>query len=304
MSKLRFGLALGGGGARGFAHIGVLNRLEEMGLQPDIITGASMGSMVGAVYTRTRNAEATFEILDGMVQSDEFRSLGLHLINVKRRGGASFWHQVSSAIQDRIVINLAQMKKGLVSSEKLEAAVKVAINEDIWSNDGMELGIVATDLHSGEDVYFTEGSMVEAVMASIAIPGFLPPVEIGGRTLVDGGVSQQVPIRMAKEMGADFVLAVDVGQDVEPVTELDNAMSIMSQSEAIKSCHYRDMLNREADVLLDLKMPGVHWSAYDRREEFVKMGEDAFSNFQVTLKDAMYLKKHPRLGRLRNFMSL
>ena len=303
MPKPRFGLALGGGGARGFAHIGVLKRLEEVGVKPDIITGTSMGSLVGAVYTRTGDAQATYEILEGMVMSEEFQKLGLHLINVNRRGGESFWHQVSSAIQDRIVINIAQSKKGLVPSDKLEDAVKMAISDDVWSRDGMELGIVATDLYSGEDVYFTEGSLVDAVMASIALPGFLPPMEIGGRTLVDGGASQQVPIRMAREMGADFVLAIDVGQDVEPVTGLDNAMSIMSQSENIRSCHYRDMLNREADLLLDMEMPGVHWSAYDQRDEFVRMGEAAFDKYQVTFEHAWYQKNHPTWGRLRNFFS-
>lgn len=300
MAKPRFGIALGGGGARGFAHIGVLKRLEELGYKPDFVTGASMGSLVGAVYTRTGSADATYEILDAMVTSEEFKNLGLHLINVKKRGGDSFWHQVSSFMKDRIVINLAQVKKGLVSIEKVEDAVRVAITDDIWSNGEMQLGIVATDLYNGEDVYFTEGSLAHAVMASIAIPGFLPPVEIGGRHLVDGGVSQQIPIRMAKEMGADFVFGVDVGQDVEPVTELDNAMAIMSQSENIRSCHYRDMLNREADVLLDMEMPGVHWSAYDQREEFVRIGEASFNKLQVTFEQAWYQREHPIMGRIRN----
>ena len=303
MPKPRFGLALGGGGARGFAHIGVLKRLEEEGLQPDIITGASMGALVGGVYTRTRSANKSYEIIVKMVESEEFQHLGLHLINVKRRGGESFWHQVSSAIQDRIVINLAQMKKGLVASDKIESAMRLAVTEDIWTNKGLQLGIVATDLYTGEDVYFTEGSIIDAIMASTAIPGFLPPYELEGRTLVDGGVSQQVPIRMAREMGADFVLAVDVGQDVDPVTELDNAMAIMSQSENIRSCHYRDMLNRESDVLLDMEMPGVHWSAYDRHEEFVQVGVDSFNKYQVTLTDAWHLKKHPLWGKLRNLLS-
>ena len=127
MSRPQFGLALGGGGARGFAHVGVLKRLEELGIQPDIVTGASMGALVAAVYTKTRNADLTHEILDKMVISDEFQKLGLHLINVNRRGGESFWHQVSSAIQDRIVINLAHSKTGLVSTDRIREALEVAI---------------------------------------------------------------------------------------------------------------------------------------------------------------------------------
>ncbi|MCF7823990.1 MAG: patatin-like phospholipase family protein [Candidatus Marinimicrobia bacterium] len=300
MAKPKFGLALGGGGARGFAHIGVLRRLEQMGIRPDIITGASMGALVAAVYIKEITVDATYNELNKMVESEAFKNLGLHLLNVKGRVGESFWHQVASAIQDRIVINLAQSKLGLVREEKIREALEVVIQENVWSNPNAALGIVATDLYNGEDVYFTEGSLLNAVMASIAIPGFLPPVIVGGRTLVDGGVSQQVPIRMAREMGADFVLAVDVGQDIAPLTDMDNAMAIMSQSENIRSCHYRDMLNREADVLLKPEMPGVHWSAYNQREMFVNLGEQAFDEHVVTFNRSWYQKRHPLMGRIKD----
>lgn len=300
MSRPRFGLALGGGGARGFAHIGVLQRLEELGIRPDIITGASMGALVAAVHVRTGSTANTLDELIQLTESEAFKKLGMHLINVKGRGGESFWHQVSTAIQDRIVINLAHSKTGLVRPDRVQEALEVAITEDIWSNSGLNLGIVATDLYTGEDVYFTEGDLLSAVMASTAIPGFLPPYKIGDRTLVDGGVSQQVPIRMAREMGADFVLAVDVGQDITPITEMDNAMAIMSQSENIRSCHYRDMLNREADVLLLPEMPGVHWSAYDQSENFVDLGRQAFDAQQVTFEKAWYQTRHPWLGRIKS----
>ncbi len=303
MSSPRFGLALGGGGARGFAHIGVLQRLEEKGIRPDIITGSSMGALIAATYIKTGSAEATWVELDAMTKGEEFRKLGMHLINVNARGGESFWHQVSSAIQDRIVINLAHSKPGLVRPERIKDALKVVITQDSWFNSGTELGIVATDLYSGEDIYFTEGSLLTAVMASIAIPGFLPPVYHQGRTLVDGGVSQQVPIRMAREMGADFVLAVDVGQDINPITDLDNAMAIMSQSENIRSCHYRDMLNREADILLLPEMPGVHWSAYDQRKAFVDLGIKAFDERCVTFEETWHQRKHPIRGWIKNLFS-
>ena len=299
MNRPSFGLALGGGGARGFVHIGVLQRLEEIGIRPDYITGSSMGALVAATYIKMGNAAATWTELDRLCRSEPFLKLGMHLINVKGRGGASFWHQVSSAIQDRIVINLAHSKPGLVRSDRVEDAIKFVITEDAWFDSGTQLGIVSTDLYSGEDVYFTEGPLLPAVMASIAIPGFLPPVYYEGRTLVDGGVSQQVPIRMAREMGADFVLAVDVGQTINPIADLDNAMAIMSQSENIRSCHYRDMLNKEADVLLQPEMPGVHWSAYDQREDFVDLGMAAFDERRVTFENAWYQRRHPLWGRIK-----
>ncbi|NQV30805.1 MAG: patatin-like phospholipase family protein [Candidatus Marinimicrobia bacterium] len=302
MSRPIFGLALGGGGARGFAHIGVLQRLEELGIRPDIITGSSMGALVAAAYIKTGSAAATWDELDFMVRSEAFTKLGMHLINVKGRGGESFWHQVSAAIQDRIVINLAHSKTGLVREGRIEDALRLVVTEDTWSNSGTALGIVATDLYSGEDVYFTEGPLLPAVMASIAIPGFLPPVYYEGKTLVDGGVSQQVPIRMAREMGADFILAVDVGQNISPIAALDNAMAIMSQSENIRSCHYRDMLNREADVLLLPDMPGVHWSAYEKREAFVDLGIAAFDERRATFEASWHQKRHPTLSWVKSLL--
>ncbi len=300
MSRPIFGLALGGGGARGFAHIGVLQRLEELGIRPDIITGSSMGALIAAAYIKMGSAAATWDELDKMVRSESFTKLGMHLINVKARGGASFWHQVSAAIQDRIVINLAHSKPGLVRGERIEDVLKLVVTEDKWFDSGTALGIVATDLYSGEDVYFTEGSLLPAVMASAAIPGFLPPVYHQGKTLVDGGVSQQVPIRMAREMGATFVLAVDVGQAIHPITHMDNAMAIMSQCENIRSCHYRDMLNKEADVLLLPEMPGVHWSAYENREAFVDLGIAAFDERRVTFEASWYQRRHPVLSWVKS----
>lgn len=303
MSTPRFGLALGGGGARGFAHIGVLARLEALGIKPDIITGTSMGAVVAAAYLKMQSAQDTLDELNRLVESEEFQRLGLNRIDVEGRGGESFWHQVSKAIQDRIIINMAHSRQGLVHAERITEALEVVFDKNIWQAGGMKLGIVATDLMTGEDVYFTQDSVVDAVQASISLPGFMPPHELGGRVLVDGGVSQLVPIRLAKEMGADFVLAVDVGQGIEPLTEMDNAMAILSQSDNIRSCHYRDMLNQEADVLLAPEMPGVHWYSYSRRNEFVELGEGAFDLQKVTFQRAWYQKQHPVLGKLRSWFN-
>ena len=117
---------------------------------------------------------------------------------------------------------------------------------------------------------------------------------------MDGGVSQQVPVRLAREMGADFIMAVDVGQDINPITDMDNAMAIMSQSENIRSCHYRDMLNQEADILLTPAMPGVHWSAYDQRTEFVELGKSAFDERFVTFQESWYQREHPVWGKIKS----
>lgn len=298
-AKPILGLALGGGGARGFAHIGVLQVLSEAGVRPDIITGSSFGSVVGGLYIKHGNVQGIVDDLQALFESDLYKNLGIGRIHVQDRQGGSFWHQVSQFVQDRIVINLAQSRPGLIRLEKLRQVTQFLITEDRWEHDGMRLGVVATDLKTGEDVYFTSGDLVTAILASSAIPGFVPPVQANGRVLVDGGVTQQVPIRLARQMGADVVVAVDVGQAINADAPIDNAMAIMSQAEGIKSYHYRMLLNRESDVLLMPSFIGIHWSAFERAEEFIQTGRKAAETHLEAIDRAIWRSRHPWLSRFR-----
>ncbi|MCF7796266.1 MAG: patatin-like phospholipase family protein [Lentisphaeria bacterium] len=300
-AKPVLGLALGGGGARGFAHIGVLQVLAEAGIRPDIIAGSSFGSVVGGLYIKHGDVQGIIEDLLALFHSDLYQNLGVGRIHVQDRQGGSFWHQVARFVQDRIVINLAQSRPGLIRLDKLRQVTEFLITEDRWVRDGVSLGVVATDLKSGEDVYFTSGDLVTAILASSAIPGFVPPVQVNGRTLVDGGVTQQVPVRLARKMGADVVVAVDVGQSINADAPIDNAMAIMSQAEGIKSYHYRMLLNRESDVVIMPPFIGIHWSEFDRTEEFVQAGRTAAETHLEEIHQALWRYRHPWLSRLRRF---
>lgn len=296
-NKPVIGIALGGGGARGFAHMGALQVLSELGIHPDIITGSSFGSIGGALFIKHGDINGCIEDLKALLKTDLFKKLGTSNIHVKDRQGGSFWHQAAQLVQDRIIINLAQSRPGLIRIEKLRQVTEFLITEDRWERDGTRLGIVASDLKTGEDVYFTDGDLVTSILASSAIPGFVSPVEFKGRVLVDGGVTQQVPIRLARKMGADVVIAVDVGQAIDSSARIDNAMAIMSQAEGIKSYHYRMMLNRETDVLVMPTFVGIHWSEFDRAEEFIKAGRVAMEAKIEEIKDAIYRARHPILSR-------
>lgn len=297
-AKPVLGLALGGGGARGFAHIGLLQVLSEAGIRPDIVTGSSFGAVVGGLLIKHGEVQGIIDDLQALFQSDLYKNLGIGNIHVQDRQGGSFWHQVAQFVQNRIVINLTQSRPGLIRLEKLRQVTEFLISADRWERDGMRLGVVATDLKTGEDVYFTSGDLVTAILSSSAIPGFVPPVQTNGRTLVDGGVTQQVPIRLARKMGADVVVACDVGQAINADAPIDNAMAIMSQAEGIKSYHYRMLLNRESDVVIMPTFIGIHWSEFNRTEEFIQAGRTAAEGHLDELDRALWRARHPWLSRV------
>src|SRR6478736_1824400 len=174
----RIGLALGGGAARGFAHIGVIQALEENGFAPDLVVGTSAGSLVAALFASGRSGRELATIADGM---DE------------------------TAFAD-----WSCPGRGLIRGEALAKFVREKTNRRDIEQMRIPLGIAATDLDSGEGVLFRRGDTGTAVRASSAVPAVFQPVKIGTREYVDGGLSAPVPVRYAREMGADLVIAVDI----------------------------------------------------------------------------------------------
>jgi len=178
--KPKVGLALGSGGARGFAHIGVLKVLEAHEIFVDMLAGSSMGSLVGAFYANN-------------IPPHMMEKLAVHL---KRK----HW-------LDLIVPNL-----GFVAGVKIKELIRLLTHEKNIEDLAKPLAIVATDIETGERVVFREGPIDQAVRASISIPGIFVPERVGDRLLVDGGVIDRVPITVTRDMGADIVIAVDVAQ--------------------------------------------------------------------------------------------
>jgi len=178
------GLALGSGSARGWAHIGVIRALAEAGVTVDYVAGASIGAAVGAVFA------------SGDLDAMEDVALGLD------------WKQVAS-FYDAVL-----PKSGLIDGTKLSSFIRRHVKETRIEELRVPYCAVATDLETGEEVAIREGDIIEAVRASFSIPGILTPVRLNGRILVDGGLVNPVPVNVLREMGADFVIAVDLNHGV------------------------------------------------------------------------------------------
>lgn len=183
MKKTKIGLALGSGSARGWAHIGVIRALEEQGIIPDIVTGCSIGSLVGAAY-----AGGHLDILEKWVNDLSFLDV-VRLLDVKMSGGLIEGDSLMSSFKDKIAqLNIEQLP--------------------------IPYAAVATDLTNGREVWLQNGSLPDAVRASIALPGLFSPVEKDNSWLVDGGLTNPVPVSLCRAMGADIIIAVNLNSDI------------------------------------------------------------------------------------------
>ncbi len=182
-SQVKLGLVLGSGASRGWAHIGVLEALEEQGLHIHMITGASAGSFIAASYA------------------------GGGLENIKRFALDMDWKRVLT------YMDIAFPRSGFIDGKKVADLIKLYTNVADFKDLHIPVQMVTTDMRSGEQVVLSEGSVTEALRASMAVPGLVTPVQIGGRWLVDGGVVNPLPIDVCRSMGADIVVAVDLNSE-------------------------------------------------------------------------------------------
>jgi len=238
----RIGLALGGGAARGFAHIGVIQVLEESGIKPDLVVGTSAGSLVAALYASGKGGAALGQLADSM---DE------------------------SAFTD-----WSFPGRGLIRGEALARYVRENTGNRTIEKLPLPLGIVATDLDSGAPILFQRGDPGVAVRASSAVPAVFQPVRIGTHEYVDGGLVSPVPVRFARQMGAELVIAVDISAAPDGNATGD-AMRMLLQTFAIMGRSINGFELRDADVVLSPKLPGVSGADFASRKKSIQAGRAA-----------------------------
>lgn len=237
------GVALGGGFARGIAHVGVLKVLEEEGIPVRVVTGTSVGALIGAAYC----SGATVAELEEVARSVRFTSFARWTLS--RCGFAS---------NDRMVTFLTRI-------------LKVRTFEEL----SIPLGVTATDFNTGEGVVFHSGSIIDPVRASCAYPGMFLPVEIHGRYLIDGMLSHPVPTRPLREMGADRVLAVHLKGTWATGKAPRHLMEVIGQSFAIAQDAMSCLWREAADVVIEPDVAGFAYDDFKRAPELIHVGEVA-----------------------------
>ena len=255
----KIGLALGGGAARGFAHIGVIQVLEEAGIKPDLVVGTSAGSLVAAIYASGKTGAQLQTVAETMEEA---------------------------ALTDWI---LPFLSRGMLRGEALARYVSSQVGGKTIESFPMPLGIVATDLHSGQGVLFMRGDTATAVRASSAVPAVFQPVKIGTREYVDGGLVSPVPVRYARQMGAEVVIAVDISATPESNPAL-GTLDILLQTFAIMSRSINIFELKEADVAVRPALAGVSSADFASKRRSIEAGRAAMLAALPQLRTAMALK--------------
>ncbi|TCW37476.1 patatin-like phospholipase family protein [Laceyella sacchari] len=240
MARPKIGLALSSGGARGMAHLGVVKVLKEAGIDVQYVAGSSMGSVVSVMVANRLNLDLCEKLVSGL--------------RVKH------W------------LDLTVPKMGLVMGEKVQELIRLLAHRKRIEELPIPARIVATDLVKGEPVVFKEGPIDVAVRASIAIPGIFEPVRIGDQILVDGGVIDRIPISVVREMGADFVIAVDVIPRVNKA-KIKNIFDVIAQTLVIMEKEITSQRWPMADFLIHPDVADISPTAFNRMDECVKRGE-------------------------------
>ncbi|WP_458414004.1 patatin-like phospholipase family protein [Schinkia sp. CFF1] len=241
MRKPRIGLALGSGGARGFAHLGVLKALNKAGIPIEFIAGSSMGALVGGLYGAGHDLERL--------------------------------QRLATAFRRKYYLDFTVPKMGFISGQKVKEFIRMFTLGKTIEQLSPTLWIVATDIKTGEKVIFKEGPLAEAIRASISIPGIFVPEKMNGRLLVDGGVVDRVPISVVKEMGADLVIAVDVSH-VKVDAEISSIFDVILQSIDIMQDELARLKQFDADVLIKPRVEQYSAKAFTNTEDIIRIGEE------------------------------
>jgi NTE family protein len=262
----RLGLALGGGAARGFAHVGVIQVLEEAGIRPNLVAGTSAGSLVAALYASGKNGVQLQRVAETMEEA---------------------------AITDW---KLPLFSSGMLRGDALARYVNGQVAGKRIEEMPLMLGILATDLQTGQDVVFQRGDTGVAVRASSAVPAVFEPVRISGHNYVDGGLVSPVPVRAARKMGAELVIAVDISSPPE-ATLSNGTLDILLQTFAIMGKSINNLELRDADIVIRPVLTGVSSADFSARKRAIEAGRKAMLQMLPTLRDAIAAKTRTEVVR-------
>jgi len=256
----RVAIALGGGGARGFAHVGALRVFEQEKIPIDIVVGTSVGSLIGALYAD-----------QGHVLDAEYQALDAGTADLFDYGALSIF------------------SGGLIKGDKLEKFLRDRLHHTLIEQMAVPFAAVAVDLNSGQTVIFDHGPIAPAVHASCAIPGVFVPVEIDGHTYVDGGVTDPIPCDIARNLGAEVVIALAIPAPL-PQSNLKNPLAVIRHAVSIMSAEIGRLRGQEADVIVATHVEGVDYDDFSQKKQILEAGEAAAREALPAIRAAIAAK--------------
>ena len=271
MTMPLLGIALGGGGVRGAAHVGVLQEIDSAGIKIDRIAGVSAGAVIGCLYAYS---------LDGKWVEDHFRNIwssqslsGLTSKTFFDNGSTkSFVGGIKRTLTDYVIALISLHRNSLIKNDQLREILELLVPVNNFDQLEIPLKIISTDIASGKDVISEEGNLIDALIKSCSIPGIMEPVIEGERVIVDGGVSMPIPISPLLE-SCDVTVAVDIGVYKFDNLKNPNAKSIKIRSDIITSNRLKLKQVSDADLVIRPDTNGLHWSRFDAGEILLENGK-------------------------------
>ncbi|HMA62253.1 MAG TPA: patatin-like phospholipase family protein [bacterium] len=298
----RIGLALGGGGARGMAHLGILKVLEENGVPIDFIAGTSMGAIIGAMYAQKPDADALIKRFDEYFKDKTYKDLGLEKAVPQKNREPSILHQFVEAVGKRIVLNFAFSRSALLQKNTLDDAIQSFVKKGKFKDTKIPFYAVCTDLNYGEPVIFKSGDIQKAVKLSSSIPIYFPPLAEDGKLLTDGGVTSPVPVNEIKDADVDIIIAVSVARNrYHPLDQDPKLLDIITRMQYIKGAYLSQAQMEKADIVLDPVFDDAHWSEFLKYREFIETGKREAQN-QIDDILELIRKKQSITSRLIRFL--
>jgi len=272
----KLGLALGAGGARGLAHIGVLKALQQEDIPIDFIAGSSIGALMGAVYAANPDAPALAKQVSEVLDPRSKKEIWLKLLE------RSYWednfkpdvlHRIVRIVQKEFFLSLALFKSAVLSEQDLRMTVEAFVPDIAIEDTRIPYCAIATDLLSGRPVVLKQGSLVRAVMASCAVPGFMPSVDWHGKLLVDGGLVHMIPVTAVRNICGGKVVGVDVGSILKRNHPVEDGIDAIHRATEIMDFYLGAADRLNADVIIEPVVGDFGWTDFLAFEKLIHQGE-------------------------------
>ncbi|MCK5306272.1 MAG: patatin-like phospholipase family protein [Candidatus Omnitrophica bacterium] len=281
--KPKIAFALGGGGARGLAHIGALKAFEKAGIRPDMIVGTSMGAIMGAAYAVNPDAEALEQKVKPLMSNKNLLLLESLAAEDEPAEKRLIIESLAAYATDLFLWNLRAIKGYIDDGSEMSNLIKELVDEKNFNEAVIKYACVATDINKGEEVIFSEGNMLKALMASSSIPGVFPPVEDGERLLIDGGIVTLLPAQPARKLGADIVIGINVDKNIQP-KEFKQGYDIIFQADDIRRHELNLMKMKYADIIIEPDVKNLSWAHFSKIDIMIEKGEEAVNKKITEIK--------------------
>ncbi|MDH3786191.1 MAG: patatin-like phospholipase family protein, partial [Acidobacteriota bacterium] len=283
----KVGLALGGGAARGIAHVGVIRGLVRAGIPIDIVSGTSMGAIIGGAYAATEEIDVLVERVREVLSSAEFQKNRLSFLRETKRSRGGLFFSVANLVRKGIFFGVSNIRASFLSAEEFATSMAAILPDTDIDKLPLPFGAVSLDIKRAEEIVHRSGNLRRAAAASSAIPGILPPVKINGRVLIDGGWIDKVPVLPAFTMGADVVIAVDINADLVESKNYRKGVDIMFRANSIKDATLVSLQCGMADVVVRPAVSHIHWADFTAWERCIEAGERAAEEAVPAIRDLL-----------------